>query len=106
MVNSYVNKIHYAKTLDNLHNTDWTGWIDNHKESNIDELYNSFHSLFQSKIVWEKKNANRKKPIQPWMTFDILSKKRKMDIQLPSSILGQSDYPVSRFGLYSPNHLS
>ena len=43
-------------------------------------MYNSFHSLFQSKVVWEKKRVNRRKPIQPWMTYEILGKKRKMDI--------------------------
>ena len=29
-----------------------------------------------------------------------------LNLQLLTLILGQSDYPVSRFGLYSPNHLS
>ena len=55
------NKIHYAKTLDNIHNTDWKEWIDMHRNSNIDEVYNSFHVLFQSKIVLETKKVNRKR---------------------------------------------
>ena len=74
------NKIHYAKTLDNIYNTDWNDWIEMHKNNDIDVVYNSFHSLFQSKIVLETRKANRKKPIQPWMTYEILGKKRKMDI--------------------------
>ena len=73
-------KFTMLKHLKKLHNTDWNDWIETYKNSDINVVYNSFHSLFQSKIVLETRKANRKKPIQPWMTYEILAKKRKMDI--------------------------
>ena len=77
-LNENANKIHYAKTLEKIYNTDWNDWIEMHKNNDIDVVYNSFHSLFQSKIVLETRKANRKKPIQPWMTYEILGKKRNL----------------------------
>ena len=42
----------------------------------------------------------------PEQEGSILPAEWSRDVQLLRVILGQADFPVSRFGLYSPNHLS
>ena len=53
-----------------------------------------------------KKYDQRFTKIEKRQFLDFRAKNQADYIQLLTSILGQSDFPVSRFGLYSQNHLS
>ena len=42
------NKIHYAKTLENIYNTDWNDWIETHKNNDIDVVYTMWSNLHKT----------------------------------------------------------
>ena len=52
-----VNRIHYAKTMSNLKELQWEQWIEKHKNSKVNEIYQSFDSIIQENIVKEKKET-------------------------------------------------
>ena len=51
-----VNRIHYAKTMSNLKELQWEQWIEKHKNSKVNEIYQSFDSIIQENIVKEKRD--------------------------------------------------
>ena len=46
-----VNRIHYAKTMSNLKELQWEQWIEKHKNSKVNEIYQSFDSIIQENIL-------------------------------------------------------
>ena len=71
-----IDKIHIEKTLDNIKNIDWVDWESQQSNLNIDCTYESFHSIIQQSMVFQKHKTNKYKcPEQKWMTVEILKKK-------------------------------
>ena len=54
-------KVNYANSMDKIKEFNWTNWISEHENSDINETYNSFYNIIQQSIVYETKKVNKKK---------------------------------------------
>ena len=65
-------RVHYKKSANEIQKVDWRKWTQMNKNSDLNELYDSFHNIIQNCIIHENSKKKNNEPKMPYITIAIL----------------------------------